>query len=523
MKNVTKIVIGIMALIGVSLGGFFIASAIKLSVDKKATAPTAPTYSYPTAADASSTPQVIAPEASQTPAPLLSATLSELTGTVQVLQPAEEAFSSAANGQILQVGGHVQTAADGRARLDLSSGTIVRVSPSTLFTLVDNQQSGEEDLLTRLKLDIGQIFIILTGGRLDVETPSGVASVRGSYLMVQVLATGGVKITCLEGVCELAGLAGSATLTTGQSAVISDDGSLPVVSRITEAEVREWLGVNPEATVVIPLLITSPTPGSLTPTITPTLTPTRTRTATPTSGQSGAPVQHCNNVLYPIRAGQSWLYEFYARGTSHLINMSVASVSGRQGMVSVKDSSTGLSSQATVSCESGEIRNFPMLTFARLLDPASTINMTYSSGVLAPSQAGFEAYNWWTSWSGQYIVTGSSSVRWQGVNYAVVFNNAPMRLNCQTTGAGSAAFQSITVPAGTFNALKVVCGLETQATVTVDSNTVNGTVYAQITQWFAPGVGMLRSQVESAYVQVLGLTFPLNAASSVDLLEYKIP
>jgi hypothetical protein len=73
---------------------------------------------------------------------------------------------------------------DGRVRLDLSSGTIIRVAPSSLFTLTSNNE-GDGGLLTKIKMEVGKIFIILNGGRADVETPSGVASVRGSYMKVK--------------------------------------------------------------------------------------------------------------------------------------------------------------------------------------------------------------------------------------------------------------------------------------------------------------------------------------------------
>src|SRR5688572_24951814 len=115
----------------------------------------------------------------------LSAALSELTGLVELKQAGQEGFTPASAETTLEVDGQVQTGDDGRVRLDLSSGTIIRVAPSSFFTLTSNEET-DGGLVTKIKLELGKIFIILNGGQADVETPSGVASVRGSYMKVEV-------------------------------------------------------------------------------------------------------------------------------------------------------------------------------------------------------------------------------------------------------------------------------------------------------------------------------------------------
>src|SRR5688572_10532444 len=115
----------------------------------------------------------------------LSAALSELSGIVELKQAGQEGFTPASAETTLEVDGQVQTGDDGRVRLDLSSGTIIRVAPSSFFTLTSNEET-DGGLVTKIKLELGKIFIILNGGQADVETPSGVASVRGSYMKVEV-------------------------------------------------------------------------------------------------------------------------------------------------------------------------------------------------------------------------------------------------------------------------------------------------------------------------------------------------
>lgn len=175
---------------------------------------------------------------------LLTATLSEIVGKVEVKPAGQDSFVTAGTDSVLEVNGQIQTGDDGRVRLNLSSGTIIRVAPSSLFILTSNDEV-EGGLATKIKLELGRIFIILKGGSTEVETPSGVASVRGSYMMV----TDGL-VTCLEGDCSVTTPAGTVNFTTGQRVVFTyceTDCILPEVENMTAEEYQEWLDANPEA------------------------------------------------------------------------------------------------------------------------------------------------------------------------------------------------------------------------------------------------------------------------------------
>ncbi len=207
----------------------------------------------PTAADTiASQPPATEPSATE-PASKLSATLSELSGKVEIKNPGSDSFAAAEASSILEVNGQIQTGDDGRVRLDLSSGTIIRVAPSSFFTLTANEES-EDGLLTKLKVEIGKVFIILNGGSMDVETPSGVASVRGSYLKVEVdPVTGDIYLTCLEGNCSAENPSGSVDFTDGQKVIllhrdpVRGTWTIPNVELMDLKDFQEWLDANPEA------------------------------------------------------------------------------------------------------------------------------------------------------------------------------------------------------------------------------------------------------------------------------------
>jgi hypothetical protein len=213
--------------------------------------------------------------------------MSGLQGTVHVRTSGSEVLQEAGS-QTLQENDQILTGEDGRVRLDLSTGAIIRLGSSTVFTLtgVSNQADGVN---ANLKVDIGKIWIILQGGSVDVETPSGVASVRGSYLMVTVAPSGEVLLTCLEGDCRFKNESGEHILAEGDMAVIKNAQVPPLMEEMTAEQVEEWLGENPEAVLVIPSLAwyASPTPtvtwtataaASSTPIATETITPLPTAT-----------------------------------------------------------------------------------------------------------------------------------------------------------------------------------------------------------------------------------------------------
>ncbi|MEN9563232.1 MAG: FecR protein, partial [Chloroflexota bacterium] len=154
----------------------------------------------------------------------------------------------AESGFVIQTGGALQTGADGRARLDLKpEGTIVRVAPNSAFTLPQiTEENGEPK--TTLSLLFGKIFVLLNGGSLDVETPSGVASVRGSLLSVSVdPASNRLQAVCLEGHCALTnGNGDSQELEEGQSAYVDENGELFELDEIDQDEIQDWIDEAPE-------------------------------------------------------------------------------------------------------------------------------------------------------------------------------------------------------------------------------------------------------------------------------------
>lgn len=212
------------------------ASAPTESTDPAAgTEPTVPTESAPS-------------ENSDPPPAEREAVLSEFENEVVARESAEGEYIPAEVGFVIQTGGGLQTGANGRARMDLNpEGTIVRVAPNSAFTLPEVTNDGGEPK-TSVELFFGKIFILLNGGSLDVQTPSGVASVRGSLLSVSFNpATGRVQAACLEGHCALINQSGETVeLEEGESGYVDESGGIVELDGIDRDEVLEWLEEAPE-------------------------------------------------------------------------------------------------------------------------------------------------------------------------------------------------------------------------------------------------------------------------------------
>ncbi len=213
-------------------------SASQAQAATPASAQTNPSGETPTAA------------ASQPTGNSLTAKLSEIVGQVLARESQDASFVQSTPGYILQLLGQVQTKADGKVRLDLSTGSLMRLGPNTLFTLQPTQTSSQ-GLIVHLEMDLGQLWIILRGGgSIQVQTKSGVAAVLGSYMGVSYdPGTGLLRITCLEGHRSLTTNAGTVQLTSGQTAWVTGINQYPQVGVMTTQDFQAWLNTNPEAAV----------------------------------------------------------------------------------------------------------------------------------------------------------------------------------------------------------------------------------------------------------------------------------
>lgn len=207
-----------------------------------------------------------------------SARLNEITGDVLVRRPGETQFTKAESAATLPVKSQIKTLENSHAVLELPSGSLVRLWPKTELTL-HILQDGSAGPFTRLWLDVGSVFIKLNNGTLEVESPLGLAAVRGSLMRASYTPNVQWMIAnCLEGFCSLQNSLGRVEMLAGEASDILGPGLAPRARRMDGAEVQGWLWAFPEATLAIPGL--TATVAAL-PSFTPIPSDTPPHTATP--------------------------------------------------------------------------------------------------------------------------------------------------------------------------------------------------------------------------------------------------
>lgn len=248
------------------------------------------------------------------------------------------------------------------------------------------------------------------------------------------------------------------------------------------------------------------------------ITPTPVATTIPAA-------QTCRNILYPMVPGEQWLYQETTSNRVDVLDMKVLSVDNSQGNVSVQNQSQGTTKHVQVLCDGDVIRNFPSINVdALFFDDLgySAMTATYLSGVLAPNEAAFLNSNWALSWTSQYQVSGTTTLNFLGRNVRVTMNNSPLTLTCQTLATGDAAFETVTVPAGTFHALKVVCTHLGQAVVYVNGVPFSGQVEGRSNQWFALNTGLVKMQVDYAAVTLFDIASSVLIDNNFELQSFTL-
>jgi LysM repeat protein len=211
------------------------------------------------------------PEPLPTPTPdAQSATVREIVRVVEARPALDQPFASIPAGYVLRPGGQVRTGEASRARLDLSDGAILRLAQNSTFALEDIRPLSADSsggLLARLQLEAGRIWVSLTDGVLHVETPVGVASVRGSFAVVQYGPGDPASpdddllvLDCLEGICTAQNESVDAQLGNLERIVLNRIASLR--QPLTDADVQAFLQVNPESLDLVMTLTAAPSPSA---------------------------------------------------------------------------------------------------------------------------------------------------------------------------------------------------------------------------------------------------------------------
>lgn len=159
------------------------------------------------------------------------ASVSEIAGEVYVKATADTDFRAITEDVNVLAGYMVRTGPTGAVTLNWVDGSRVRLGPETSITVRKcSFNTSSKDSTSLFDLDVGRIWVrVLSalGGntKFEVRTPTATAGVRGTIFYVEVDESGATSVSVHEGEVEVSGQSGSASVVSGQQAVVTGSGA----------------------------------------------------------------------------------------------------------------------------------------------------------------------------------------------------------------------------------------------------------------------------------------------------------
>ncbi len=227
-----------------------------------------------------------------------------------------------------------------------------------------------------------------------------------------------------------------------------------------------------------------------------TVAPTNSISPTVASTAEGG---ECTNEYYPVVQGATWDYSM-AGDVPGQFTRSITKVES-DAFTEQDVFSAGITRTTAWKCSDGLIALQPEAGAGASLSSkniAADFHATDVSGVTVPDQLLPGA-----TWNQSLTLEGTESINGQDVKAKNV-----VQMDCT-----AADVESVTVPAGTFEAIRGDCKTDQKVTVTIGSMEVPSDVPSVSTVWYAKGVGMVKMEE----------TVTNGPKSTIELTSYKIP
>lgn len=157
-----------------------------------------------------------------------------------VINPAAGGERRAQLGDRLRNRDVVATSANTRAALRFTDdGSILRINPGSQVRLTTGDERGA--VVRTLQLEFGEVWARVNrrnGSEFRIQTPAGVAAVKGTEFLVRIDSAGGTTVITLEGVVEFFNQAGRTDVAAGQRASAGSQSDAPEAGRATRDELR---------------------------------------------------------------------------------------------------------------------------------------------------------------------------------------------------------------------------------------------------------------------------------------------
>ena len=224
--------------------------------------------------------------------------------------------------------------------------------------------------------------------------------------------------------------------------------------------------------------------------------PTTMPTTPPESTGAGA----CDNPYLPVVAGATWNYNL--TGTvSDTFTHTILSVES-DSFIEQDQFGTGVTRQGQWQCENGNLTALNPTGGSSATVSTEGVSVQFEttafSGITMPA-----TINPGDTWSQSLTLEGTQTIA--GTSYA-----ASNEFTNDCTAIGN---ESVTVPAGTFDALRVECQTNMNISVALDpNNPISSPLSSTNISWYAEDIGMVKTSTTGAGIE-----------STIELVSYNIP
>lgn len=208
----------------------------------------------------------------------------------------------------------------------------------------------------------------------------------------------------------------------------------------------------------------------------------------------------CDNPYLPVVAGATWNYKL--TGTvSDSFTHTILSVES-DNFVEQDQFGTGVTRQGTWQCDNGNLIALNPTTgsSANVSTEGVSVNFetTAQSGVTLPA-----AITPGDTWTQSLTLEGTQTI--SGISYAAS--------NQFSNGCTAIDIESVTVEAGTFNAMRVECQTDMNLSIALDpNNPISTLLSAKNIYWYAEDIGMVKNTTTGTGIE-----------STIELVSYNIP
>lgn len=208
----------------------------------------------------------------------------------------------------------------------------------------------------------------------------------------------------------------------------------------------------------------------------------------------------CSNPLYPVVNGAQWTYALSGLSSGTFTHSIIAV--RPDGFTDQDVFDEGVTRTGEWKCEAGALTALsPAESLSAMVQTdgmTSKFTTTSLTGVTLPA-----VLTPGTAWSQNFTIEGTQTISGQDV-----LAKGDFSYSCT-----AAASESVTVPAGTFDAVRADCQIDGTIKVTLAGFEVPTKLTSTATMWYAPNVGMVKTQSEISGI----------GSNTIELASYTIP